>query len=96
MSVPRSTKNQRRFFYHYNKPLSRVAGCNVLTVHWEGKCHLVNNITCYAPTETHHQKNQPRCVIRGWATSVDVFSKTTLPSKRYSRTGMNTVVAYIV
>jgi hypothetical protein len=70
MSVPRSTKNQRRFFYHYNKPLSRVEGRNVLTVHWKGSCHAVNDIECWVPAETHTQKDQPRCIIRGWATAV--------------------------
>lgn len=64
-------KGQRRFFFHYNKPESGKKGRNVLTLHWKGKCHLVNKIICYAPTETHDQKNQPRCVVRGWAAEVN-------------------------
>lgn len=63
--------DQRRFFYHYNKPESKRQGCNVLTLHWKGKCHLVNDIVCYAPTETHKQKRQPHCVVRGWAAEVE-------------------------
>ena len=65
-------KGQRRFFFHYNKPESVRQGRNVLTVHWKGTCHLVNSISCDVPTETHHQKRQPRCVIRGWATSISI------------------------
>jgi hypothetical protein len=62
---------QRRFFYHYNKPESMAQGCNVLTLHWKGECHLVNDIVCYTPTETHKQKRQPHCVVRGWAAEVE-------------------------
>jgi len=64
-------KGQQRFLFHYNKPESKRQGRNVLTLHWQGKCHLVNNITCHVPTETHNQKRQPHCVIRGWAAEVE-------------------------
>ena len=60
----------RRFWFHYNKPESRKQGRNVLTVHWKNACHPVNSITCGTPIETHDQKQQPRCVMRGWAKSV--------------------------
>ena len=63
-------KNTRRFFYHYNKPESTAQGRNVLTVHWQNKCHHVHDILCFVPTETHTQKQQPRCVVRGWASHV--------------------------
>jgi len=59
--------DQWRFFYHYNKPASKARGCNVLTLHWDGKCHEVNVIVCHTGTETHSQKSQPHCIVRGWA-----------------------------
>ena len=60
-----------RFFFHYNKPESKAQGCNVLTVHWDKQCHFVNDIKCFAETETHTQKTQPHCIVRGWAHGVD-------------------------
>ena len=62
---------QRRFFFHYNKPESKAQGCSVLTLHWQGKCHLVNAVVCDVPTETHEQKRQPHCIVRGWASDVE-------------------------
>lgn len=63
----------RRFWFHYHKAASRAAGRNVLTVHWEGKCHLVHHVLCAAKVETHHRKAQPHCVLRGFAARVEVF-----------------------
>ena len=70
MSSTKKRSGQHRFFFHYNKPESKKQGVNVLTIHWSGACHLVNDIVCYAPTETHKQKRQPHCVVRGWASTV--------------------------
>lgn len=66
-----SKPKPKRFFYHYNKPESRALGKNVITIHWEGACHLVNKIkTIGIDVESHDQKRQPRCIMRGHATSV--------------------------
>ena len=74
---PKSTHDRKfkRFFYHYNKPESVRQNCNVLTLHWRDTCYLVNDIEVQAHTETHSQKHQPRCIMRGWARGV-VISKT--------------------
>jgi len=53
------------FFYHYNKPASRAAGCNVLSVHWRKQCFLVNSLECHVSARTADRKQQPRCVLRG-------------------------------
>lgn len=53
------------FYFHYNKPVSKAAGQNILTVHYQGKCHLVHDIECNVPTKTRARKTQPRCVICG-------------------------------
>lgn len=64
---------QKTFWFHYNKPASRAQGCNVLTIHWEGACHLANAVSIHVPhIESHTRKSQPHCVIRGKATSVDI------------------------
>ena len=60
----------RRFFYHYNKPASKKSDRNIMTLHWKDKCHPVNGIICNVPTESHDQKRQPHCIVRGFAKNV--------------------------
>ena len=60
----------KTFWFHYNKPASKKQGRNVLTVHWNGQCHLVNSLNCNVPVETSNRKQQPRCVIKGKATDI--------------------------
>jgi mannose-6-phosphate isomerase-like protein (cupin superfamily) len=55
----------KAFWFHYNKPESRKHGKNILTVHYEGKCHIVEDIKCNVPTETRHRNTQPYCVLAG-------------------------------
>jgi len=59
---------KKAFWFHYNKPASQAAGCPILTVHYEGACHLVESIRCSAPIETRIRKMQPRCVMAGKGT----------------------------
>lgn len=62
----------KRFFYHYNKPEAHKQGRNVITIHWEEACHMVNKImTLGLDVESHDQKRQPRCIMRGFATKVE-------------------------
>jgi len=63
---------KRRFFFHFNKPESKKQNRNVLTVHWKGSCIPVNAIDCQVATETHDKISQPTCVVRGWASTVDI------------------------
>lgn len=56
----------RRFFYHYNKPLSRKSGEDWLTIHYKNSCIPVKKIICNVPTESYNRKSQPRVVIRGF------------------------------
>jgi hypothetical protein len=63
---------KRRFFFHFNKPLSRQRKCVVWSVHFKGQCLFVNDIRCSVPCESHARKRQPFAVIRGMATSVTV------------------------
>jgi hypothetical protein len=55
----------RSFWFHYNKPESRKQGCNILTIHCGGLCHLVSDIECQVPVYTRHRKSQPYCVMAG-------------------------------
>ena len=65
----------KRFFFHYNKPESRKQGRNVLTVHWKNACIPVNHLKINVPIESHTQKSQPHCVMRGFANSVEIIEE---------------------
>lgn len=60
----------RSFFYHYNKPASRAAKKPVISVHYAGTCHLVNNVLIGVPTWGKIRKIQPYFVICGRANSM--------------------------
>jgi hypothetical protein len=75
MNTLQQPKKSKRFFYHYNKAASRATGCTTLTLHWENTCHMINWIVLHVGSESHAQKRQPNCVIRGWANDVQ-FTKT--------------------
>tara|TARA_R110002020_G_scaffold2529_4_gene12104 strand:- start:258 stop:491 length:234 start_codon:yes stop_codon:yes gene_type:complete len=66
---------KRRFWFHYHKQESTRQSRNVLTIHWKNKCNMVNGIICEAPTETHNRKAQPRCILRGWANTIEFIEK---------------------
>ena len=66
---------KKRFWFHYNKPESKKQDCNILTVHWNNMCVLVHSIQCSVATESHDQKSQPHCIIRGWCDDVSFVNK---------------------
>ena len=53
------------FFFHYNKPASQRSGVPKMSIHFEGKCHIVDCVTCHVMCYTYHKKTQPRCVMKG-------------------------------
>jgi hypothetical protein len=65
-------EKQYTFFYHYNKPASKAAGKNKLTVHWRQKCILVDKIFCFVESRTVDRKTQPHCVIKGLAKQLEL------------------------
>lgn len=64
------SKKGKRFWFHYNKPESLKRKTNILTIHHNDKCNIVNSIECNVPIESHDRKEQPRCILRGWANSI--------------------------
>jgi hypothetical protein len=62
----------RAFFLHMNKPASQKAGRPVISLHFRGKCHLVDNIVCNVPTSGRTRKTQPLFVMAGKASSVRI------------------------
>ena len=57
--------NNRAFSFHYNKPMSKAKGRNILTVHYNKQCILVEDIECNVPIKTRSRKTQPHCVMCG-------------------------------
>jgi len=55
-----------RFFYHFFKQKGKMS------VHFRGKCHIVDHVICEPECETHWRNSQPRLVMRGWASNVIV------------------------
>lgn len=42
------------------------------SVHYCGTCHIVERIDCKIPTFSKNNKRQPRVVMKGFATNVDI------------------------
>jgi len=59
-----------RYYYHYNKKN------NKMTVHYKGKCIIVQNISCACSSETKWNKTQPYLVMRGFCNEVVVKKDT--------------------
>ena len=51
-----------------------------MTLHWNRQCIPVKDIICNVPVETKWNKQQPRVVLQGWATSVVVEGKKAVVS----------------
>ena len=47
-----------------------------MSVHFEGKCYKVKEISCEVPVETKRNKRQPKLVIQGFANSVEITDET--------------------
>lgn len=41
----------KSFFIHYNKHLSKRAGKPQISVHYNKKCYILDNVICEVPTE---------------------------------------------
>jgi len=59
-------RKSRRFFYHYYKQR------NKMSVHFEGKCMLVDNVECHVFCESKWNKTQPYLVMRGFANKINI------------------------
>ncbi|MEK6881654.1 MAG: hypothetical protein AABY22_18690 [Nanoarchaeota archaeon] len=64
-----------RFYFHFNKPLSKKVGRPQLSIHFQNKCCIVDKITCFVDTESKNNSRQPHCVMRGWADRIIIDKK---------------------
>lgn len=61
-----------RFFYHYRKQDGKMS------VHFRGQCLPCQDVKCLVPCETKRNKRQPRLVLQGFASKVDLADKGVL------------------
>lgn len=46
-----------------------------MSIHFRGACTVVDDIICQVPCETKWKRTQPRLVMQGWATGVEIKNK---------------------
>lgn len=68
-------KPYRSFWFHYNKPQSQKHKQVIWTVHFGGKCLLVNDIICQVPVSSRSRTRQPFAVMAGRCRDVFVQNK---------------------
>lgn len=55
-----------RFFFHYNKKEDKMS------VHFKKKCYITDHVFCKMSVESKRNKVQPRVVMQGWASDIEV------------------------
>ena len=63
------------FFFHYNKPQSKLKKKPIISIHYRGNCMFVENLVCDVPVKGKINKRQPFFVICGKAQSIEVKNK---------------------
>lgn len=58
------------FYYHYNKPASKIAGYPKLSVHYKDKCYIVDGVVCRTSCFSKNNKRQPFCVMKGMSKEI--------------------------
>lgn len=59
------TAKPRAFFFHFNKPRSKALGKPQVSLHFDGSCHIVDNVVCVVPVKGKVRPTQPVFVITG-------------------------------
>ncbi len=58
--------DKRVFWFHYNKKNK------CMTIHWHGQCLYVDELDCQVPCKSKFNTKQPKIVMRGLASAVDI------------------------
>lgn len=64
----------KAFWFHYNKPASQKKNKPQITVHFDKKCLIVDNVQCSVPTIGRLRNSQPKFVMAGKAKSIEVVN----------------------
>ncbi len=71
-SVKKYSKKEKVFWFHYNKPLSKMANKPQISIHYNKTCYIVDNIVCEIATSGNLRKFQPYFVIKGKCKSFEI------------------------
>jgi hypothetical protein len=63
---------KRKFFLHYNKPLSQQKKEMWMSVHHDKKCYFAREVIVNVPVKSKERKRQPRCVMEGYCSTVTI------------------------
>lgn len=66
---------KRAFYYHYNKPASQKVGRPQASIHFKGKCIIVDMVHCNEICRSRVRKTQPKWVMFGMCDEVIVVKK---------------------
>lgn len=61
-----------KFFFHYNKPLSKKRKAHYWSIHFKKSCHCVKAIDCNVSTVSKTNKRQPFVVMQGNANKISI------------------------
>ena len=53
------------FWFHYNRPASVQAGEARMSIHYRGRCHIVDHVICQVPVSSRRRASQPHVVMAG-------------------------------
>lgn len=65
-------KNERVFFFHYNKPYSKSTGKPQISIHFGDTCYIVDNLIVDVKTYGKINKRQPFFVMKGKAKTLRI------------------------
>ncbi len=61
-----------RFFYHFYKQKGKMS------IHFRNSCTVVDNIDCKVACQTKWKPTQPRLVMQGYASNVQIINNTAI------------------
>lgn len=71
MTIWMKGNNMKVFWYHFNRPATLKAGKPKITVHFDGKCHIVDGIA-ECKSRSHIRKTQPLFVMKGKCNKLEI------------------------
>ena len=61
-----SRERKYRFFYHYNRQKNKIS------IHFRGKCYLVDNLSICVAAVSKRSEKSPKFVVQGWTKGIKI------------------------
>lgn len=55
----------KTFYFHFNKPQTQISNKTIWSLHFDNKCHYVEQIISKVPSKTRSRKYQPKAIVSG-------------------------------